>query len=525
MSAPGDQFLRAESAGTQGTRKRKAPPEEEPADDDGAAPAVTTPRPGDPPLSDAELEAAAQRVAIVLTLGGTPRERMQRAVELGVPLWRAAHEGWDRETKHSLYDSDARQGALAAALGSVEKNHLLSMQILGAGSLFNIHKTTTTVGEWAGLGGLAMTFTAVDLVEPLAIGGVSELAENVVWVRADYTDLPDSIANESAGVTVLQWALFRAEDAVPLAQQLERTTAPGGSVVVVQQDRPDAVVELGKALNRIYNWTIQVFDLGDNTQQRAITLVAVKSDAATQERAARYSFPSIGLMKSFADVAEFNVYEQIVVCTRTPPAVGVWVLEIASTTPAAAVLCVKQLEATDDPTKFYKIIGVYSGSTTQPGEKRWAQHMSSLRGKTPHSSPLFQKAYDVLGAKLFARWVWRQARATDADAEAAVSNACAMIRKEQEHIDFWGDQGLCVNASKIAGVVDPAAAHHGEMMSLARHLKDPSTRQFVESALAKYGKTAADIFTLTASVASGSAASWQPPWCSSRRAAPRKPRL
>ena len=66
MSAPGDQFLRAESAGTQGTRKRKAPPEEEPADDDGAAPVTTTPRPGDPPLSDAELEAAAQRVAIVL---------------------------------------------------------------------------------------------------------------------------------------------------------------------------------------------------------------------------------------------------------------------------------------------------------------------------------------------------------------------------------------------------------------------------------------------------------------------------
>ena len=75
MSAPGDQFLRAESAGTQGTRKRKAPPEEEPADDDGSAPVTTTPRPGDPPLSDAELEAAAQRVAIVLSEIDAARNR------------------------------------------------------------------------------------------------------------------------------------------------------------------------------------------------------------------------------------------------------------------------------------------------------------------------------------------------------------------------------------------------------------------------------------------------------------------
>jgi hypothetical protein len=146
-------------------------------------------------LSDAELEAAAQRVAIVLALGGTPRERMQRAVELGVPLWRAAHEGWDRAPKHILYDSDARQIALAAALGSVEKNPLLSVQILGAGSLFNIHKTTTTVGEWAGLGGLAMTFTAVDLVEPLALGGVSELAENVVPYVGQFLSLTHSEAD------------------------------------------------------------------------------------------------------------------------------------------------------------------------------------------------------------------------------------------------------------------------------------------------------------------------------------------
>ena len=82
------------------------------------------PRPSDPPLSDAELEAAAQRVAVELTRGGTPTEKMQWLEGLGLPLWRAAHEGWDRETKHSLYDSDARQGALAAALGSVEKNPL-----------------------------------------------------------------------------------------------------------------------------------------------------------------------------------------------------------------------------------------------------------------------------------------------------------------------------------------------------------------------------------------------------------------
>ena len=85
MSAPGDQFLRAESASTQGTRKRKAPPEEEPADDDGAAPVTTTPRPGDPPLSDAELEAAAQRVAVELTRGGTPTEKMQWLEGLGPP--------------------------------------------------------------------------------------------------------------------------------------------------------------------------------------------------------------------------------------------------------------------------------------------------------------------------------------------------------------------------------------------------------------------------------------------------------
>ena len=126
MSAPGDQFLRAESAGTQGTRKRKAPPEEEPADDDGAAPAVTTPRPGDPPLSDAELEAAAQRVAVELTRGGTPTEKMQWLEGLGLPLWRAAHEGWDRETKHSLYDSDARQGALNLGTEALVGDSLVS---------------------------------------------------------------------------------------------------------------------------------------------------------------------------------------------------------------------------------------------------------------------------------------------------------------------------------------------------------------------------------------------------------------
>ena len=376
--------------------------------------------------SHAELEAAAQRVALELTRGGTPGEKMARLERLPRSLQHVAHVGWDTKTAHSLFDSGARQLALAAALACVATQQpLLSVQILGAGSLFDIKQTVTTVEEWADS---QVKFTAVDLMEPLPIAGVTDLADHVRFVRVDYTDLR-SVDCKSTDVTVLQWALFRAEDAKPLAQQLECTTAPGGAVVVVQQDHPDAVVNLGKALNRIHGWTIVKWDLGDNTQQSAITLVATKPKGA-QERAMHYIFPSIGLMKGFADVLEFKVYEQIVVVPELAVELGAWVLEASSAH-------VKQLEATDEPGDFYKIIGVYSGSTTQLGEKRWVQHTQRLRNKEKsHSSPLFQQAYDTEGAQLFPRWVWKQSRVGDV-VDAGVSNGCAMIATEQQHIDIW----------------------------------------------------------------------------------------
>ena len=58
--------------------------------------------------SHAELEAAAQRVALELTRGGTPSEKMARLERLPRSLRQAAHVGWDTKTAHSLFDSGAR---------------------------------------------------------------------------------------------------------------------------------------------------------------------------------------------------------------------------------------------------------------------------------------------------------------------------------------------------------------------------------------------------------------------------------
>ena len=77
--------------------------------------------------------------------------------------------------------------------------------------MFDIQQTISTVEQWTDS---QAHFTAVDLMEPLPIGGVTSLADHVEFVRADYTDL-GSIVRDSVDVTVLQWALFRAEDAEP----------------------------------------------------------------------------------------------------------------------------------------------------------------------------------------------------------------------------------------------------------------------------------------------------------------------